>query len=174
MKPKAKAYIDGANIFYTQKNIGWTIDWKKVKKYLNQRWNILEIRYYTGIKKNDQKMAKYLRYFDRIGIHTITKPLKRITTNKGFLFKSNFDVEMTTDILIDRIKHDEIIFFTGDSDFHYLTKKLKNLGKRVVVFSSRKMLSWELKLTSNEYIFIEDIKKKIARIYQKPPLLRAE
>lgn len=163
MKLKAKIYIDGANIFYTQKDIGWIIDWKKVKKYLAQTWDIIEIRYYTGIKEKDQKITNYLRYLRCIGITTVTKPLKRIVTDKGFLFKSNFDVEMTTDILTDNIKHDDIILFTGDSDFHYLAKKLKNLGKRVVVFSSRKMLSWELKLTADQYVFIEDIKNKIVR-----------
>lgn len=25
---KAKVYIDGANMFYTQKKLGWFIDWK--------------------------------------------------------------------------------------------------------------------------------------------------
>lgn len=80
-KPKAKVYIDGANIFYTQKSLNWT----------------------------------------------------------------------------------EVILFSGDSDFHYLAKKLKDLGKRFSVFSTRKMISWELKLAADEYIFLEDLKKKISR-----------
>jgi len=167
IKPKAKIYIDGANIFYTQKQIGWSIDWKKTKKYLNKNSQILEIRYYTGIKKNDIKMSKYLNYFDKIGITTVTKPIKIIKTNKGIMFKSNFDVEMTTDILLDRILVDKIILFTGDSDFNYLIKKLKDLGKYVIVYSSRKMLSWELKLNANQYIFLEDIRNKIERIIPK-------
>lgn len=173
MKPKTKVYIDGANIFYTQKSLRFTIDWSKIKTYLNKHWDILEIRYYTGIKENDRKMLLYLRYFDRVGITTVTKPLKRIKTDHGFIFKSNFDVEMTTDILLERLQYEEIILFTGDSDFHYLAQQLKNLGKRIIIFSSRRMLSWELKLAANQYIFLEDIKKEIIRI-KKPPLLRAE
>lgn len=35
-KPKIKIYIDGANMFYTQKRLGWSIDWEKVKKYIEQ------------------------------------------------------------------------------------------------------------------------------------------
>lgn len=162
-KPKAKVYIDGANIFYTQKSLGWSISWIKTKKYLNKRWGILELRYYTGLKKNDKKMADFLRYLDRAGITPVTKPLKKIKSASGIIFKSNFDVEMTTDILLDRTDFDEIILFSGDSDFHYLAKKLKDLGKRFSVFSTRKMISWELKLAADEYIFLEDIKKKISR-----------
>ena len=166
-KPKAKIYIDGANIFYTQKQIGWNINWIKVKKYLGKNSQIIEIRYYTGVKKNDTKMSKYLNYFDKIGITTVTKPIKIIKTGNGIIFKSNFDVEMTTDILLDRISIDRIILFTGDSDFNYLIKKLKDLGKYVVVYSSRKMLSWELKLNASQYVFLEDIKNKIQRINPK-------
>ena len=163
IKPRSKVYIDGANIFYTQKNIGWSIDWVKMKRYLKNSYNILEIRYYTGIKKNDFKMAKYLNYFDHIGIATVTKSLKRIKTNQGYIYKSNFDVEMTVDILLDRTEVDVLILFSGDSDFHYLVKRLKDLGKLVIIVSSRRMLSWELKLIAHKYIFIEDIKEKVQK-----------
>ena len=105
-KLKAKVYIDGANIFYIQKDIGFSIDWKKMKDYLQEKWDILEMRYYVGIKQNDEKM---------------------------------------------------------NSDFDYLAKKLRDLGKKVTVFSSRKMLSWELKLTTKSYVFFEDLKTKIER-----------
>lgn len=167
IKPKTKIYIDGANIFYTQRQIGWNISWIKVKKYLSKNSQIIEIRYYTGVKKNDAKMSKYLNYFDKIGITTVIKPIKIIKTSNGSIFKSNFDVEMTTDILLDRIFIDKIILFTGDSDFNYLIKKLKDLGKYIVIYSSRKMLSWELKLNASQYIFLEDIKNEIQRINPK-------
>ena len=57
----------------------------------------------------------------------------------------------------------EIILFSGDSDFRYLIKKLKDLGKKVIVFSSRKTISWEVKLESSKYVYLEDIKDKIKR-----------
>ncbi len=78
MKPKIKVYIDGANMFYSQKKLGWFIDWKKIKDYLKENWDVLEVRYYTGIKSEDEKMASFLRYLDNIGITPITKPIKII------------------------------------------------------------------------------------------------
>ena len=36
MKPESKVYIDGANMFYTQKKLGWFIDWKKTKDFLTE------------------------------------------------------------------------------------------------------------------------------------------
>ena len=54
-KTKAKVFIDGANLFYTQKDLGWTVDWKKAIKYLNKEWDILGVKYYTGVRKDDEK-----------------------------------------------------------------------------------------------------------------------
>jgi len=173
MKPKVKIYIDGANIFYTQRKLGWSVDWKKMKNYFQENQDILEIRYYTGIKTNDEKMASFLRYLDNIGISSITKPVKiikisnehplRKTHNYTEIYKSNCDVEITTDILLERKEIDEVVLFSGDSDFRYLIKKLKDLGKKVVIFSSRKTISWEIKLEASKYIYLEDIKNRIMR-----------
>lgn len=172
-KPIAKVYIDGSNIFYSQRKLGWSVDWVKVKKHLSEEWDVIEFRYYTGIKEDDEKMKKYLRYLDKIGFIPITKPLKTIRIsdthpmrklhNYDHIYKSNFDVEMAVDMALERGTIDEMILFSGDSDFQYLVKKLKDLGRKVIVYSSRKTLSWELKLEASKYVFLEDIKSKISR-----------
>jgi len=173
VKPEAKVYIDGANMFYTQKKLGWFIDWKKMKDYLKEKWDIIEVRYYIGVKSGDEKMSKFLRYLDNIGFKPITKPLKEIKITQDDvkfkiypypqIYKCNFDVEMTTDILLDRTQLDQILLFSGDSDFTYLVKTLRDLGKDVIVFSTRKMIAWELKLVVKKYIFLEDLREEIER-----------
>ena len=70
---------------------------------------------------------------------------------------------MTADILLEKFKLDEIIIFSGDSDFRYLVKKLKDAGLKVVVFSSRKTISWELKIECAKVVYFENIKEKIMR-----------
>jgi len=77
-KLRVKVYIDGANVFYSQKKMGWVLDWIKVRDYLKVIYDVIEFRYYTGLKNNDGKMAKYLKYLDANGIFVITKPLKEI------------------------------------------------------------------------------------------------
>src|SRR3989344_3180982 len=173
MKPKAKVYIDGANMFYTQMKLGWFCDWKKIKEYLQKERDILEMRYYAGVKSGDEKMASFLRYLDNVGITPVTKPIKviKIADNDPLkklrkyseIYKSNCDVEITTDVLLERKEIDEIILFTGDSDFQYLIKRLKDIGKKVIIFSSRKTISWEIKLEATEYIYLEDIRNRIIR-----------
>ncbi len=103
-KIKTKVYIDGANMFYTQKKLEWIFDWVKIKKFLEEEKEIIEWRYYVGIKKDDEKMQKYLRYLTAIGFNTITKPLKKIKISDGetlfevyrrnHIYKANFDIEL--------------------------------------------------------------------------------
>jgi len=136
----------------------------KAKDYLNAQWDVVEYRYYTGLKQEDNKMRKYLRYLNHIKFCTITKPLKKIKISESsFIYKCNFDVEITTDILLEKYSIDELILFSGDSDFNYLIDKLKNMGKKVIVFSSKKTLSWELKLKVNKVVYLENIKNHIER-----------
>lgn len=171
-KIKAKVYIDGSNVFYTQKKLGWSLDWSKVKSLLDRRKDVVEWRYYVGFKEGDEKMRGYLRYLNAIGFTAVTKPLKKIRTNEveshpnsqdGFIYKANFDVEMTTDILLDKAKVDEVMLFSGDSDFEYLTQKLKDAGRQVTVYASKKTISWELKLAASEVIYFEEIKDQVIR-----------
>jgi len=180
-KIKAKVYIDGANMLYTQKKMGWNLDWQKVKDYLNKNWEVLEIIYYTGVKEGDEKMAGFLKYLNHLGFKTSTKTLKIIKIgpehplykihNYREMHKSNFDVEMTADILSelltgqdnpDHIK--QVVLFSGDSDFNYLIKKLKNQGIGTVVFASKKMLAWELKFSASKFVKLEELKDELERV----------
>src|SRR3989344_6108390 len=160
MKPKIKVYIDGANVFYSQKKLGWSVDWKKVKEYIEMERDVIEWRYYVGLKDGDGKMQKYLRYLNAICFNTITKPLKKIKIGKeekDFIYKANFDVEMTADILLDKFKLEEIIIFSGDSDFLYLIKKLSDSGVGASIYSSKKTISWELKICGARIFYLEKI-----------------
>lgn len=179
-KKLVKVYIDGANMLYTQKKLGWNIDWSKLVDYLKSKWNVAEIKYYTGLKEDDEKMKGFLKYLNHIGIVTVTKSLKIIKIGPEHplykihhyreLHKSNFDVEMTTDILVELLKGkdnndhiEQVVLCSGDSDFNYLIKTLKEFNVGTVVAAAKKMLAWELKLAASQLIRIEDLKDEIEK-----------
>src|SRR3989338_769838 len=108
IKIKAKVYVDGANMFYTQKKLGWSFDWEKIKNHIERDKEVIEWRYYVGVKDDDEKMQKYLRYLDVVGFTPLTKTLKKIKVggaevdgkDEAFIYKANFDVEIAADILL--------------------------------------------------------------------------
>ena len=68
------------------------------------------------------------------------------------------------DILLERSSYDMCVLLSGDSDFHALVNKLKDFGKQTIVYSTRRMISWELKLAVHKYFFFGRYEK-----YDKKP-----
>jgi uncharacterized LabA/DUF88 family protein len=169
-KPKVIVFVEGSNIYFAQKKMGRWLDWVKVKRFLKKEYEVLEIRYYVGVRKYDRKMQSFLRKLKRVGFKVRTKPVKLITDETGRqIEKANFDVEITADALEYTDKIDILILFSGDSDFAYLADLLHKWGKKVYAFSSRKTLSWELKLKADRHFVLEKLphltkKKRFVRI----------
>lgn len=164
-KPRILILVDGANIFYTQKLLGWRIDWLKLINKLSKHYFVAKMRYYTGIHQNDHKMEKYLNSLKHIGFTVKTKPLKLIKTSKGELFyKANCDVEMAVDAILEKDFYQYLVLISGDSDFLYLIHKLQNkFKKKIILYSSRKTISWEIKLATNKYFYFEDLKNELIK-----------
>lgn len=152
-------FIEGSNVYFAQKNAGKWLDWVKVKRFLEKKYQVREIRYYIGLRKNDVKMGKFLSKLNKVGFSVLTKPVKKIKDRvRGVeVEKANFDVEITADILINLGKFKTLILFSGDSDFAYLISVLRRQGKQTVVYSSKGTLSWELKLQIDEYFLLENL-----------------
>jgi uncharacterized LabA/DUF88 family protein len=159
-KFKVKVYIDGANMFYTQKDLGWIFDWKKVKKLTKDKFSVDEFIYYTPLRREKEKQVRQIERIKKWGFKIRTKPPKLIKRK----FKANFDVEISIDILLEIIDgwKEDFVIFSGDSDFAYLTNILhKRFKRKIFIFSSKKFLSWELAYLADSYFYLEDFKKQI-------------
>ena len=157
-KLKVKVFIEGSNIYFAQKKMNKWLDWVKVKQYLNKIYHVLEIRYYVGVRKNDPGVQPFLRKLSKIGFVIIRKPVKIIVDETGRkIEKANFDVEITGDVLKSLREVNAVVIFSGDSDFDYLVKLVHEQGKRLFVYSSKKTLSWELKLSADRYFLLENL-----------------
>ena len=156
-KPKTIVFIDGSNTYFAQKKSGFWLDWVKIKYFLEKQYQVLEYRYYVGLRPNDQKIQKFLRKLGKIGFEVIYKQVKIIVDEFGNKFeKANFDVEITADILKNLGRVDIVIVFSGDSDFAYLCQLIHEEGKKIYFFSSKKTLAWELRKASDRFFYLEN------------------
>jgi uncharacterized LabA/DUF88 family protein len=177
MRRKTAVFVDGANMYFVQNKIGWQIGWKKLIKYLSREYNIVVVRYYSGLKKDDAKMQKYLNNLDQLGFSVITKPLKKISIGSAenigrkdadrFIYKANFDVEIAVDMILMKDVYEELLLFSGDSDFEYVLKQCQQNGKRVTVCGVKRGMSTELKKIADNIIWLGDIRDEVE--YTKTP-----
>lgn len=160
--PKAKIYIDGANMFYAQQKMGWFIDWRKTIDWFKRKYQIMAVQYYIGVKKGDTRAQKFNNRLKKYGFEVKTKPLKKIYLSKDkYIYKANFDVEIAIDLVIEKEKYDNAILFSGDSDFEYAVAKLHSFGKKVIVCCSRRALSKELTKAADRCFLLGDLRGEI-------------
>lgn len=77
---KTIVFIDAANLFYGGlKTLGWKIDYKKLHKYLKEKYNAEEIYYFGGIETYDYRQTEMKSEY--IQIKLFTDYLEKIISN---------------------------------------------------------------------------------------------
>ena len=163
---KVAVFLDGSNLFYTQKKLGWNIDAEKLIDYCKGYGDVIEAIYYTGVSP-DGNQKKYHDKLAHIGYSLVTKPVKTMHDDDGSLTqKANLDIDIVLDMfnMIDR--YDMAILISGDGDFERAVQQLKSRGKEVKVISTRGCVASELVYTVGiNYIDLLNIKDTIERTY---------
>lgn len=168
-------FIDASNLWQAQKAKGKFFDYEKLKAFLKNKFESLEINifYYTAYPAQGTReysldgRHKFFTYLKK-GLDFIVrkKELKRIPVHDDKIGdsiqeKGNMDVEMAIDAIHYAKKYDTAIFFTGDSDFLALVTYLKNGGKKVYVFSSKNNVSQELRTGGDGYFDVLELTEDI-------------
>lgn len=161
IKGKTAVFIDAANILYSQKTLGWKIDYQKLKEYLEKESKVISLNYYTGKVGSLDKQLKFIQKLQFMGYKVVSKELKliKLIDNK-FLQKGNLDIELALDAFRMKNEYDTLLLFSGDSDFSYLLDLLKLEGKKIIVFSTRKHISIDL-LKRAKYVDLKKIRSEI-------------
>jgi len=164
VKGKVAVFIDAANIFYSQRTLGWRIDYGKLSRYFHDESVVTGMYYYTGMVGSIEKQQAFIQKIKSIGYKVTAKEVKFIhVAGSPDVPKGNLDVELALDAFRLRGDFDTLVLFSGDSDFAYLLDLLKQEGKRVVVVSTRGHISREL-LERAKYIDLPKLRQRIERV----------
>lgn len=116
--PKTYAFVDASNIIYGTRDDGWKVDFKKLFKYLKERYQCKVIYYFGGLDKNNQKQHAFYKKLKAFGYELLLKPVKIYRQpGGGSVRKANCDVDLTFYAMRDKEKFDRGIFLSGDGDF---------------------------------------------------------
>ena len=161
----AGMFVDEANLFYSQKFLGWHIHWQKVLQFFGQFYKIKIARYYMGMPLKKEAYERNVLIKNRLrkeGFEVINKPLKKIYLDgqkKDFIYKCNFDVDITRDVIRGLNDVDLVILASSDSDFIGLRNDVLLYQKGFVFICFEHNVCWEIR--RSYHLFFEDIKEKI-------------
>lgn len=148
VKGKTAVFLDASNIYFSQKTLGWRVDFKKLLEYFKQNSDLYRITFYGAINPDNERERRFHDFLEIIGYTVKHKKIKFIKdkTNQeyGGHHKGNIDVDLTIDAVHFRDEYDSFILLSGDGDFESLLKYLKAYKKRCVVMSTKGHVSIEL------------------------------
>ncbi len=161
-KGRVYVFVDAANILYSQRTLGWRVDYQKLKAYFETECDLRRMYFYTGRVGSNVKQQSFLRKLEAFGYVVKAKEVKRIQVDKDtFEWKGNLDVELTIDVLQNLPNFDTLVLLSGDSDFAALLDSAKNARKRAIVMSTKGHVAKEL-LDRAKYINLKKLKGEIA------------
>lgn len=139
------SFIDASNIIYGTRDEGWKVDFRKLYKYLRERYECWKIYYFAGEEKNNLKQKRFYRLLGKIGYELILKPVKIYRQNRHLVRKANCDVDLTFYAMRDLDKFQRVIFLSGDGDFEILLAHFLKLRKQVIVIANAHRTAREIK-----------------------------
>jgi len=161
VKGKVYVFIDAANILYSQRTLGWRVDYQKLKEYLKKECDLKGLYFYTGKIGKDHKQKRFLEKMVNYGYQVKSKEVKMIKVGTNvYERKGDLDAELIIDALKNIDNFDTCILMSGDSDFASLVDELKAKDKWVIVISTRGHISKEL-LDRAKYIDLRKLKSEL-------------
>lgn len=166
-KKRALVLIDGANHTHALSRLNKRMDYKVLAKYLEEQFDIVSLRYYTGKPINNPQFQSFLNTLSYNGYIVVDKEPKHISDGT---VKGNLDVEIAVDAMTYSEHVDVVILFSGDSDFVYLLDALQKKGIRCYVVSGSLVVSEEIRKQADVYWPLIEI----AGVYEAPPRERTK
>lgn len=168
------AFMDASNLFYGGvKSLGWSVDYKKLIKYLRIKYRVTKVFYYAGVelsgfkysiledkeinlikllkhlvnenKTRDIQKVKFYLKLQQFGYELILKPVKMFKSNGKIEKKANCDVDLTFHLMKFKDRYKNVLILSGDGDFVIVLKYLQSIGKKVQVLARAERTSREIK-----------------------------
>jgi uncharacterized LabA/DUF88 family protein len=151
------AYIDGYNMHLSAINLGWEIDYEKLRKYLADKYRVVTAYYFIGY------LAQYENLYSSLTRKGYTLIFKEVSRYDDSRVKANVDAELVLQAMLDILDYDKAVIVTGDGDFACLVKYLLDQVKleRVLAPSGLACSSLLTRAAGPCIDFIEDLRNKL-------------
>jgi uncharacterized LabA/DUF88 family protein len=150
------AFIDGQNLHKSIEEQGWKLDYRKFRRYLQDKLKVQKAFYFVGYMKENMPLYKNL---ERYGFTLIYKKVLRFSTGET---KGNVDAELILNAMIQFHNFEQVVIVAGDGDYYCLLEYLKKTNKfKSIIIPNKQKYSQLLSEFGNDRLFISDERRKL-------------
>ncbi len=163
MNDRQNIYIDGNNLYRAATELGYTIDYKRFRNWLRQKYDPAQVYLFIGLIPSRTKFYEYLQESGFILI------FKQTITVAGTV-KGNCDAELVLKTVSDFYTRyfTSCILITGDGDFGCLVEFLKEHDAITKILApDQNKCSILLRNKNIEITFLNVLYHKFSTIIQK-------
>ncbi len=161
------AYIDGANLDKAIKELGWSLDYKRFRVWLSEKYKIKRAYIFIGLISKYKNLYTYLQ---ESGFTLIFKEVIYDGTGKP---KGNCDADLVLQAVSDTYQNnfEKAIIVASDGDYAGLVKFIEERNKLLVVLSpnTKEKCSILLKRTGVKISYINDQRSILEVQNEKAP-----
>ena len=167
---KLAILIDGQNLHFTARRLGFDVDFKRLLTEFEARGSLVRAFYYTTIIENAEFSA-IQPLIDWLDYNRFTVRTKRIKESDDGNGRRKTKRSVAVDLAIDALEMarqiDHMVLVSGDGDFRTVVEAVQRLGVHVSVASTLRskppMISDELRRQADTFIELDELKAKIGR-----------
>ena len=146
IKNNTYAFIDSQNLNLGVKSQGWTLDWRKFRHYLRNKYNVTKAYLFIGQVAGNELLYAFLQ---ESGYILIFKPTLERGDHGKTIIKGNVDAELVLHTMIQYRNYGKAIIVSGDGDFYCLVEYLEGKGKLFHILVPNKHYSGLLRKFNN-------------------------
>ncbi len=169
-------FIDGANLYAAARNLGFDIDYRRLRDWFRGKSRLVRAYYYTVLIEDQEysPIRPLVDWLDYNGYTLVTKPAREYTDQSGRRrIRNSIDVELTVDMLEMAGHLDHAVLFSGDGSFRRAIEAVQARGTRVSVVgtvrSNPPMAADELRRQADNFIDLVQLRGEIERARDARP-----
>ena len=153
------AYIDGANLHKGTNDLGWEVDYKKLRIWLKDKYNVSNAYLFIGLTSKNKNLYTYLQESGFILVY------KEVTLDGNGSVKGNCDASLVLKTVSDfyEKKFDKAVIISSDSENAELIDFLKNNSALKIVISPSNKCSYLLRKQNTLLLYLDTQRKKLER-----------
>ncbi|HUD06938.1 MAG TPA: NYN domain-containing protein [Candidatus Saccharimonadales bacterium] len=161
-RPIVYAFIDSQNLNLGVKSAGWTLDFRKFRLYLKNKYGVEKAYLFIGQMAGQESLYDRLQNMD---YHLIFKPTTEYKIKGKIVVKGNVDAELVLYAAAKVVKeYDIAVIVTGDGDFHCLVEYLKEEDKLLHLMVPNDRYSKLLRSFTKDIVSINPLRQKLEYI----------
>jgi len=150
------AFIDSQNLNLSIRAQGWTLDYRKFRRYLEDKYGITKAYLFLGYVPQYQDLYTSLQ---EDGFILIFKPTLKLPDGK---VKGNVDAELVLHAMVEYPKYDKALIVTNDGDFYCLVDYLIKQDKLLkLMIPNRKAFSSLFRKLMAHIVFLDNLRDKL-------------